>query len=57
MEGVPEQRFGSLEDLCFRSPLAKLSRSSVSFDPEEESLVNTITLSTIFEGKKPKNYN
>jgi hypothetical protein len=57
MEGVPEQGFGSLEDLCFRSPLAKLSRSSVSFDPEEEPLVNTITLSAIFEGKKPKNYN
>jgi hypothetical protein len=55
--GLPEQGFGSLEDLCFRSPLAKLSRSSVSFNSEEELLVNTITLSAIFEGRKPRNYN
>jgi hypothetical protein len=45
MEGVPGPWFG---------PLAKLSRSSVSFDSEEESLVNTITLLAIFDRKKPK---
>jgi hypothetical protein len=57
MEGVPGQGFGSLEDLCLRRPLAKLSRSSASFDSEEELLANTIIPSAIFEGKRPRNYN
>jgi hypothetical protein len=57
MKGVPGPRFGSSEGLYFGSLLAKLSRSSVSFDSEEESLVNTITLLAIFNRKKPRYYN
>jgi hypothetical protein len=54
MEDVPGPGFGSSEGLYFGSLLAKLSSSSVSFDSEEEPLVNTITLSAIFERNEPR---
>jgi hypothetical protein len=53
MEGVSGLGFGSLEGLYFGSLLTKLSTSLVSFESDEESLDNTITLLPIYDRKKP----
>jgi hypothetical protein len=57
MEGVPGMGLESVGGKNFWSLLGKLSRSSESFESEDEPLDNTITLSAIFKRKRPRHNN
>jgi hypothetical protein len=57
MEGVLGMGLESALGKNFGSLLAKLARSSQSFESEKKPLDNTITLSAIFERKRTRHNN